>query len=118
MRKPGHPFHRRLRFALQGLAWAWRESSFRIQLLGAAFALGSLVWLRPGTVWCALVTLTVAAVLTAELINTALESALDRLHPARHDAIRVAKDCAAAAVLVTSLAALVVFGLMLADRLR
>ena len=48
-------------------------------------------------------------VLAAELFNSALEAALDRLHPERHPAIKVAKDCAAAAVLLLSLTALGVF---------
>ena len=57
----------------------------------------------------------IALVLAAELINTALEAALDGLHPEHARFVQVAKDCAAAAVLVLSGASVVVFACMLAD---
>jgi diacylglycerol kinase (ATP) len=42
-----------------------------------------------------------------------LEHALDGLHPQQAPFVRIAKDCAAAAVLVLSAASVVVFALML-----
>jgi diacylglycerol kinase (ATP) len=56
-------------------------------------------------------------VLGAELINTALERVLDRLHPDHHPVVKIAKDCAAGAVLVSSVAALGVFVALLVDAL-
>ena len=50
--------------------------------------------------------LTVAFVLAAEIVNTALEGLADHLHPEQHPAIKAVKDCAAGAVLVASVAAL------------
>jgi undecaprenol kinase len=47
--------------------------------------------------------------LAAELLNTALERVIDHLHPESHPSIKIAKDCAAGAVLVLSLAAVAVF---------
>lgn len=111
------PFARRLRFALAGIAAAFRtESSFRIQCGAAALVGVAVAVLRPRPIWWALLALTVGAVLAAELLNTALEHLADRLHPERHPTIMVAKDCAAGAVLVLSLAAVAVFVAMLADR--
>jgi diacylglycerol kinase (ATP) len=77
--------------------------------------LGALAWLRPAPVWWALVAVTVAAVLAAELVNTALEQLADRLHPEQHPQIKAAKDCGAAAVLVCSIAALAVAAALLFD---
>ncbi len=57
---------------------------------------------------CARVLLSSAVVIAAELFNTALEGLADALHPHDHPAIRIAKDCAAAGVLVTVLGALTV----------
>ena len=54
------------------------------------------------------------AVLAAELLNTALEHLADRLHPEQHPVIRTAKDCAAAAVLLASISALLIGLLTLA----
>jgi undecaprenol kinase len=47
-------------------------------------------------------------VLAMELVNTAVEHLADHLHPDQHPRIKIVKDCAAAAVLVTSLGALCV----------
>jgi undecaprenol kinase len=47
-------------------------------------------------------------VIAAELFNTALEHLVDHLHPETHPRIRIVKDCAAAAVLITVCGALVV----------
>jgi undecaprenol kinase len=104
------PFPQRLRFAMTGISAAWRgEASFRIQIGAAAGALVALLWLRPAAIWWGAMALAVGAVLAAELFNTALERVLDHLHPELHPTIRIAKDCAAGAVLVLSLAAVGVF---------
>jgi diacylglycerol kinase (ATP) len=47
-------------------------------------------------------------VISAELFNTALEHLADHLHPEIHPQIRIVKDCAAAAVLMASCAAIAV----------
>ncbi|OLB14672.1 MAG: hypothetical protein AUH10_03515 [Gammaproteobacteria bacterium 13_2_20CM_66_19] len=103
------PFLARLGCALQGLAHGVRsERSLRVQLLALAAALAALGILRPGALWCALVLLSAAVVLAAELFNTAIERLADELHPGQHPGIRIAKDCAAAGVLVAVLGALAV----------
>ena len=103
------PFLRRLRFAGAGFLAAFAtEASFRIQLLLAGLAAAALAVLRPPLLWVALCVLSAGAVFAAELINTALERLADRLHPEQHPSIRAAKDCAAAAVLVASVTALVI----------
>ena len=57
--------------------------------------------------WAVLV-LAIGGVWTAEAINTAIEYLADACHPEQHPLIKRAKDVAAAAVLLFSLAALVV----------
>jgi undecaprenol kinase len=110
----GQPFLKRIRWAGTGILTAYRtESSFRIQLLFALAALALLLALRPQAVWWALVGITTGGVLTAELINTALEAIVDHLHPSQHPMIARAKDCAAGAVLVMSVASLGVAGALL-----
>ena len=103
-------FSRRLGFASQGVRCAWRgESSFRQQVLISLGVLVILLWRRPAMVWWALLLMNCGLVLAAELFNTALEHALDHLHPERHPAIEVAKDCSAGAVLLLSLTGVCVF---------
>lgn len=100
---------RRVGFALDGLGHALRvERSLRTQ--GAVFVLVvlALALVRPGALWWAAVMLASACVLAAELFNTALEALADHLHPEQHPQIRIAKDCAAAGVLIAALGAVAV----------
>jgi diacylglycerol kinase (ATP) len=100
------PFARSLRHATQGLTHTWRsQRNFRIEVGLGSLALLLAIWLGTGL---AAVAIVVGLVLALELLNTALEAALDLLHPQQHPLVRVAKDCAAAAVLVASLMAVVV----------
>jgi len=102
-------FRARLGFALQGFAHAVRaERSLQAQLVAFAAALAALGILRPSALWWALVLLASAGVIAAELFNTAIEGLADGLHPQDHPAIRSAKDCAAAGVLIAALGALAV----------
>jgi undecaprenol kinase len=84
------------------------EASLHVQAVSLAAAVVALLLLRPAPVWWALVLLAAAVVLSAELLNTALEQLADELHPQDSPGVRRAKDCAAAAVLIASLGALAV----------
>ncbi len=106
----------RMGFALAGIRAGWaRERSYRTQLLFAASALAALLVLRPAPLWWALVALTCAMVTALELLNSAMEAVIDRLHPEIHPEIGVAKDMLAGAVLTMSIAALAVAAAMLLD---
>lgn len=110
----GRRFPERLGFAWSGVRLAWRtESSFRKQCWVALALIPVLLVLRPGPVWWALVGLTVAAVLAAELFNTSLEYVVDHLRPATDPRVKAIKDVAAAGVLVVSLGSLWVGALLL-----
>jgi len=104
------PFFKRMGFALQGMNAAFRmESSFRLQCLAALMVLIMLSWCKPALIWWALLLLNCGMVLAAELFNTALEHLIDHLHPSLHPSIKIAKDCAAGAVLLLSMTAVCVF---------
>ncbi len=64
------PFSRRLGFALAGLRDGWRrERSFRTQAFLGMFAVLVIVTLGAPAIWCAVVALAIALVLTAELLR-------------------------------------------------
>ncbi len=106
-------------YAINGiLAGLAREGSLRLELAVAAATLLLLLWLKPPAVWLAIAVLIVAAVLAAELINSAIEALADHLHPTLHAEIRVVKDMAAGAILVLNVAALVVLLLLLTTAWR
>lgn len=110
MRVPkNQPFWVRFRCAVAGIAAGARsEHSLRIQLATLALAILVLCIFRPEPIWWAAIALSAAAVISAELLNTAIEHLADHLHPDSHSQIRLVKDCAAGAVLVASCGALAV----------
>jgi diacylglycerol kinase len=102
-------FLERLGFALVGLREAWqRERSFRTQVPMGVLAVIIVLVMGASPPWLAIVSLTVALVLAAELLNSSLEALVDHLHPETHPEIRVVKDMAAASVLLVSIGALVI----------
>lgn len=114
MTSKNQSFLKRIRFACAGVAVALKkEASFRAQMICAVGALLSLLVFQPGLLWASLFVLTIALVLAAELLNTALEGVIDCLHPEVHPLLGLAKDCAAGAVLIASLGSVLIFVLML-----
>ncbi len=112
----GKPLLNRAGFAFSGVRTAVKtEKSFRIQLFGLFCLLLVLLLVRPGFYWTALCLLVATLVLSLELINTALEFVLDGIHPSFAVFVRDAKDCAAGAVLLMSVCALILFVMMLLD---
>lgn len=108
--KKNQPFHKRLGFAVHGIRAAWRnEASFCTQSTATVLVLLVLLWRQPAPLWWAVLLVNCGMVLSAELFNSALEAALDLLHPEEHASIKLAKDCAAGAVLMLSLTAGCVF---------
>ncbi len=109
-------FSERLAFAFSGIVAAWQgERSFRSQFTLALMMLPVMLWLQPTLLWWGVMIMVGALILAAELFNTALEQMIDHLHPEIHPNIKIAKDCAAGAVLLLSLAAIVVTGCMVFD---
>ncbi len=103
------------RYAAQGLGYAFSsQRNFRIHLsLGSVASLLGL-WLELPLYNFAILVLIIAAVLVLELINTSVEAVVDLAIGRRfHPLARVAKDCAAAAVLVASLTSVIVGALLL-----
>ncbi|HAM15742.1 MAG TPA: diacylglycerol kinase [Eggerthellaceae bacterium] len=95
--------------AFAGIGRAFASGrNFKIELgfavaaivLGVAFRIDFTQW--------AVVFACIGMVLAAECANTALEALVDLVSPEYHELARIAKDCAAGAVLVMSIASLFV----------
>lgn len=97
-------------YAWAGIAYAFRsQRNFKIHTLVAGVALGLAVYLQLPPVEIAVIGLTVGAVMAMELINTAIESVVDlTVEQTYHELAKIAKDCAAGAVLISALVALLV----------
>lgn len=91
-------------YSLEGLASAYRgESAFRQEFWIAAVLMPLAFWLGSGWVEVALLAGSVVLVLIVELLNSAIEAAVDRVSFDLHDLSKRAKDIASAAVLLSLL---------------
>ena len=107
------------KYAWMGISYAFQtQRNFKVHVFVGAVAIGSGVFLRLSVVELAVIGLTIGAVLAMELLNTAIESVVDlTVKQTYHELAKIAKDCAAAAVLVSSIAALLVAGFLLLPKL-
>ena len=103
------------RYAAQGLGYSLvTQRNFRIHVTTGVLVFGLAIWLQLSLDRLAVLVLTVTAVLVLELLNTAMEAAVDLAVGRRyHPLARIAKDCAAAAVLVAAVASLLIALLLL-----
>ncbi len=103
------------RYAAQGLGYSLlTQRNFRIHVTTGVLVFGLALWLQLSLDRLAVLVLTVTAVLVLELLNTAMEAAVDLAVGRRyHPLARIAKDCAAAAVLVAAVASLLIAVLLL-----
>jgi diacylglycerol kinase (ATP) len=103
------------RYAWAGVHYAFQtQRNFRIHVVVGLTAVGLSLVLRLSRVEVAIISLTIGAVLTMELLNTALESVVDlTVRQTYHELAKIAKDCAAGAVLISALAAVFVAGSLL-----
>lgn len=100
--------------ALQGLRAAWvAEDAFRQEVLVAAVALPVALFSNADTVGKALMAGSIFLVMIVELLNSALEAAVDHTSLEHHPLAGRAKDIASAAVFMSIVNALVVWGLLL-----
>jgi diacylglycerol kinase (ATP) len=103
--------------SLRGLGAVLRlEQAFRLELLAAAVAVPTGLWLGRTGAERALLVGSCLLVLVAELLNSAVEAAVDRIGPERHELAGRAKDLGSAAVLGTIVLAALAWGLILLDR--
>lgn len=106
--------------------YAWRglkacfatEEAFRLQLLAAAVMVPLALLLNITAVERVLLILPVALVLIVELLNTAVETLVDRVSPEFHTLSGKAKDIASSAVLISLLTVLMVWGLILGPYIK
>ena len=95
--------------AFAGLAWALRtQPNFRIHLLFTVLALGLSAYFQISRTEWAVIMFTIVLGLSAELINTAIESMTDLITTEWRQQAKVAKDVAAAMMLTTAVGAVIV----------
>ena len=104
--------------AYRGLVYAVRtQRNVRFHVVAAAAVLVISLLVGVSKLELAILILAIMAVFVAEIFNTALEFTIDLVTREYHPLAKLAKDVSAGAVLVTSVAALAVGYLILADDL-
>ncbi|HBV95956.1 MAG: hypothetical protein JL50_04890 [Peptococcaceae bacterium BICA1-7] len=115
----GNSFHKRNSFlysfvyALRGIVWVTAtQRNMRIHLAAAVAVLAAAVWLGLSNAETAVIVLAVALVMVAEIINTAIERAVDLVTREYHPLAGIAKDVAAGAVLLAAFFSVVIGALV------
>lgn len=90
-------------YSVAGLRAGWHETAFRQEAIAAIVLLPLSLWLGRTWVETALLAASVVCVMIVELLNTAVETAIDRIGPEWHDLSKRAKDMGSAAVLLSLL---------------
>jgi diacylglycerol kinase (ATP) len=90
-----------LGYSLQGLHSAFYEPAFRQELWLSLLLIPASFWLGKNWVEISLLAATVFLVMIVELLNTGLETAIDRIGPQWHDLSKRCKDLGSAAVLLS-----------------
>lgn len=99
--------------ACRGIAFAFRtQRNLRIHLLIAAAVVAAAILLRFSRTQLILAILTVSMVILGEMLNTALEFALNLVEARDHPVVKTAKDIAAGGVFLAVVGAVIV-GLLL-----
>jgi len=103
------------KYAWAGVVYcAVTQRNFRIHLMIGSIAVALGIYVRISPLEFAVISLTIALVLTFELLNTALEAVVDLTVGERyHELAKISKDTAAGAVLIAAIGAMFVAGWIL-----
>ncbi|MBE9205676.1 diacylglycerol kinase family protein [Nostoc sp. LEGE 06077] len=107
------------KYAWAGITYSFQtQRNFRIHVSFCALAIALSIFLHLSPVEIAVIGITSGLVLALELLNTAIESLVDlTVKQTYHELAKVAKDCAAGAVLVSALVAILVACTLILPRL-
>ncbi|BAZ45759.1 diacylglycerol kinase [Chondrocystis sp. NIES-4102] len=103
------------KYAWAGVRYAFAtQRNFRIHTIIGVVAVSLGLFLEIRAIEMAVIVMTCAVVMVLELINTAIESVVDlTVKQSYHELAKIAKDCAAGAVLVSAIAAVLVAAFIL-----
>ena len=103
-------------YSLAGLRAGWFETAFRQEAIASVVLIPAAFWLSSSWVETVLLAGTVVLVMIVELLNTGIETAIDRIGPEWHDLSKRAKDMGSAAVLLSLLLCAGTWGMALFQR--
>ncbi len=103
------------KYAWAGFRYAFiSQRNFRIHTIIGTLAISLGVFLHLTMVELSVIALTSGLVMAMELLNTAIESVVDlTVKQSYHELAKIAKDCAAGAVLISAIASVLVAGVLI-----
>ena len=106
-----------LQWSMKGLRAGWQhEASFRLEACLAIVLVPLGLWLGHGALEKLALVFAPMLVLSAELLNSAIEAVVDKVSPEFHELAGRAKDMGSAAVFVLLLLVMLSWGLILLPR--
>ncbi|MHB1406154.1 MAG: diacylglycerol kinase family protein [Desulfitobacteriaceae bacterium] len=112
-------FARSLGLAWRGLHYSWKtQGHMQFHAVAALVVMAAAWWVRLSRWEWLLLIYAIGSVITAEVMNTAVELVVDLAQPKFHPLAGMAKDVAAGAVLVTAIQAVVIGSLVFWAPLR
>ena len=100
-------------YSLEGLRCALTQGAFRLELVLAAVLIPLAWWLDVDKIERLWLVGSVFLVVIVELLNSAVEAAIDRISVERHPLSKQAKDLGSAAVMMAVVHALIAWGVVL-----
>jgi diacylglycerol kinase (ATP) len=104
-------------YSFAGLKAGWYEPAFRQEAMASIVLLPLAFWIGRSWVEVALLAGSVLLVMMVELLNTGIETAIDRIGPEWNHLSKRAKDMGSAAVLLSLLLAFGIWGAAIAARI-
>jgi len=96
-------------FAINGVFEFFRkERNAKIHLVAAVLVIVAGFYFHVNNIEWILIVIMIMSVFVAEMVNSSMESLCNHLHPDRHEKIKLVKDLSAGAVLIASIAAVIV----------
>ena len=105
-------------YAIEGIIYSIRtQRNMKIHMLAAILVLVATFFYDLSKVELLIITITISLVIVAEMINTAVEAAIDATTNFYHPLVKIAKNVAAGAVLVSAINSVLVGYVIFWDRL-
>ena len=105
------------RNSVQGFKDIWRnEEAFRLECIALVLSVPLALWIGSSLFQSAVLIGVVLVAIIVEVLNSAVEAAIDRIGPERHELSRIAKDLGSLAVLLAFGLVVLIWAAALAER--
>ena len=107
-----------LKNSINGIILAFKtESNIKIDILATIVVIIAAIIIKVNYIELLILVLTIALVLFAEMFNSAIENTVDLITEEYNERAKIIKDISAGAVLITSIAAVVVASIIVINKM-